>query len=385
MRNVTLLFLFFLFELSLDAQNNVFVLVDVSGSGPADAIKTEAGVIVKDLLVDQFNPSNYNKEWKWSDSLMPPFDRVKGTSQPLLNTAAGSTLMIMPFGQHNRYEDYKIQKISNLPDDVLSMFASYYPKTFSDQYTYIEVAQAKAAGVAKTAGFDSFYRIEVTDAMPIAPQSKYTPQEQFLMQNDNSTKTKLGEFVFGQTDFRIIFTRVSIANAPNLVKTPIATQNIDRKDLTIIKPSGTQKKPTTLNPPSVSIAWRCLGCKDSTLYNVTLLNTKDKKVRIAPKKTMESSATFSITEPGEYKVSVSGDGLTAKSVYFKVGKEGGGSGFWVVLLLIGAGFLGYFFWNKRRNENMQRVPNDLAGGYTGYQPPAQSNAPKQKWDDPDGF
>ncbi len=385
MRTTTLFFFLFLVAQTLFAQNNVFVLVDVSGSGPDKTIKVEAGNIVKDLLANQFNSANYSKDWKWSDSLLPPFDRVKGTSQSLLTATLNSTLMIMPFGKQDRYENYKIQKISNLPSDVLAMFDNYYPKIFSDQYTYIEIAQAKAAGVAKTAGFDSFYRIEVTDAMPVAPQSNYSPDEQFLIQNDNSTKTKLGEFVFGQTAFRIIFTRVSIANSPNLVKTPIAKQNIDKKDLAIIKPSGTLKKPTVLNPPSVSIAWQCLGCADGTTYTVSLLNTKDKKVKVAPKKTNESSATFSITEPGVYKVSVSGDGASARSVYFEVKGKSGGGGFWVVLLLLGAAILGYYFWNKRRNDNLERDPNDHSGGVTNYQPSPSSNAAKPKWGDSDDF
>lgn len=370
--------------LNANGQNNAFVLVDVSGSGPSSA-KSQARDIVRDILNNQYSPGKYDPLWEWSKTLQPPLDPNKGCTQSMFNFS-NSTLMIMPMGSKDRYRDYRITPVASTTD-VSAFFSRNYPSTFNDSYSYLEIARAKAAGVARSAGITSFYQIEVTDALEDTEsnQPPYTQDEWDLIQSNTSSVSYLGEITYNKQNvnnaYRIIFKLVNLNNS-SVPKTPIVGGvNVASKELTIIKPGGTAKKPSDQNPGSVSVAWQCLGCKDSIEFTITIANTTNKKVKPITRKVKEFNAIFSITEPGTYKVSVSGDGLSAKSTYFKVGGESGGSGLLIFLLLALAAGAAWYFWNKRRNENLERDTNDYTGGINTYTPPPSS----KKNQDEDSF
>ena len=49
------------------AQSSVFVLIDVSGSGPKNKnARSDAQLISKDLILGKYNPANYQTKWSWS-------------------------------------------------------------------------------------------------------------------------------------------------------------------------------------------------------------------------------------------------------------------------------------------------------------------------------
>lgn len=368
--------------LNVGGQSNAFVLVDVSGSGPSNA-KSQARDIVRDVLTSQYSPGKYDPKWEWSKDLQPPLDRNKGCTQPMLDFASNATLMIMPMGLKDRYRDYRISPVTSVIE-ASAFFSRHYPVVFSDSYSYLEIARAKAAGVARSAGITSFYQVEVTDALEDtqSQQPPYTQDEWDLIQSNTSSVTYLGELTYNRENpsdsYRIIFRQVSVNNS--VPKTPIVGGvNVAQKALTIIKPSGTVKKPSDQNPGSISVAWQCLGCNDSAEFMVSIVNTTDKKVKITPRKVKEFSTVFSVSEPGVYKVSVSGDGANAKSTYFKISGESSGSGLLVVLLLALAAGAVWYFWNKRRNENLERDPTDYTGGANTYMPPPPP--PKKNQDD----
>lgn len=366
-------------------QSNAFVLVDVSGSGPSFA-KSQAREIVRDILNNQYAANKYDPKWEWSKNLQAPLDRNRGCSQPMLDFASNATLMIMPMGVKDRYRDYRISQIGSLME-VTDFFTKHYPTVFNDPFSYLEIAKAKAAGVAHSAGITNYYQIEITDALEDTQsvQPPYTQDEWDLIQSNTSSVSYLGELTYNKQNpansYRIIFRTVN-ANHSQVPKTPIVGGvNVSRKEINIIKPRGTIKNPTIQNPGSVSISWQCLGCKDSTEFSITVLNTSNKKIKISPRKVKEFSATFVISEPGVYKVLVSGDGVTAKSVYFKIDGKNSGSGFLVFLLLALVGGAVWYFWNKRRNEQLDRDTNSYAGGMNTYIPPPAPPSRKNQDDD----
>lgn len=380
------IFLLMLAQTFCLAQGNVFVLVDVSGSGPSVA-KSQARDLVRDIVLAQFDPSKHDPKWKWSNGLQTPLDPQKGATQPLLDFSTNPTLVIMPMGGKDSYKNYKIAPVAS-PAEASSFFARYYPPSFNDPYSYLDIARAKAAGVARSIPITEFYQIEITDALEDtdSKQLPYTQEEWALIQSNTSSVTYLGEMTYDQENtafaYRIIFKKVQVNNS--IPKTPIVGGgvNVAQKEVNIIKPRGTLKKPTPQNPGSVSIAWQCYGCKDSTEFTVTVTNTTNRKVRISPQKTRNFSTVLAISEPGIYKVSVAGDGASARSVYFEVkGNSGKGGGFLGFLLLALAAGAVWFFWNKRRNQRIENDPNDYTGGMNSYTPPPSTPVKKPFEDD----
>ena len=88
--------------------------------------------------------------------------------------------------------------------------------------------------------------------------------------------------------------------------------------------------------------------------------------------TSSRSYSFSGLGGGDYRVTVSlkNEGATANTV-FSVPGDGGSGILWVLLLILAAGAIGYWFWNKKRqkklDDNKINKPEDLfsAGGSSG--------------------
>ena len=59
------------------AQNSIFVLVDVSASGPEPWVKTQARDIVRDLINNQYAANRYDARWHWSASVQSPLDKLQ--------------------------------------------------------------------------------------------------------------------------------------------------------------------------------------------------------------------------------------------------------------------------------------------------------------------
>lgn len=367
----------------LQAQNSVFVLVDVSGSGVEPAIKLQARDIVKDILNGQYTPSKYDPIWKWSPVVQAPLNTQKGTNGPILDVSQNPNLMIMPFGLPDRYKEFKIGKIDRIPDGVNTFFSNHYPTVFSDAHTYREIAKAKAVGVAKSIGIDTFYLIEVTDALQDtdSQRANFSPEEWRLIQTNLSTNTTLGELCYNCNangkHCRILFSRVILqrGQSSNIISTPVVPgTNTTTKEISMVKPTGTLKKPTSIDAQNAVVIWQCLGCTDSTEFSVSVVNTKDAKIKFN-RKTRAFNAKFNLTEPGVYKVSVNGDGIGSKITYFNVGNgnsnSGGSGGFlWILVLLFAVGAV-YYLWSRQRSSRTFIKP-DNTGGYTGYQPPSSS-------------
>ena len=151
-------------------QSGVFVLVDVSASGPSSEFpRADAKRITKELITGNYKENNF-PDWEWSgeqDIIIENIRKGNSPSQAIIDVKKDNYIMVMPFGIKNRYKDYRIEKVENL-QEVEQFLESYYPSRFKDQQTYIEIARAMAASIAKSkdVSISSYYLFEIWDGLP---------------------------------------------------------------------------------------------------------------------------------------------------------------------------------------------------------------------------
>jgi hypothetical protein len=359
--------LILLFPFAAFSQSSVFIIVDVSGSGPNINVKLEGKEIAKELCLGRFDQSRHPL-WRWQQPLASPIqDIVNSRTTPLLDPAQDCFLGIMPAGFKNTYTRYKIQKIQNIQQDFVGFFEQRYPTSFSERLTFIDIARAVTASLAKGRGLSNYYLIEISDmGYDTGSQDPlYTKDEKELLAHYgsvSSSTTKLGTLYYEGPDsknYQILVSRVNIQQL-NIPASKPAPTNVERKTIDIVRPKSISKnKPDDNKTTNLSVLWNCLGCLDSTLFSVRATYVGGGK-RVAPVsvKSASSQARLSFKEPGVYKITVSGDGVTAKPTYVKIGKEstGGGGGLLLLFLLAAIGGLVYYFFS--RSNQVDRTPKE---------------------------
>ena len=340
-------------QLCLLGQSSVVVIVDVSGSGPDLQIKNEAKEITRQLILGTYSQ---RPDWKWYNESSPISEIVQGNIIPLIDPSKDGYLMIMPCGNKNRYKDYKVTKVNQLPGDLNLFLDQSYPNVFNDQRTYIKIAQAKAASLAKgnSIGISSYYLIEVSDGLDDTKSGDpgYSQQEKDMLStygSDEAKHVKIGTLRYeaaNNKNYQIVVRQVDIENSQVIVSQP-DTNNVIKKQISLIRPNSTDKRePLELDGESLQVVWKCLGCPEGTEYTVTARHVgRDKKVKPITRRTTNTTISLPIEEGGTYQVSVSGASVRGKASYVKMGSSGGGGGFFLLLLLLlaGAGAYYYFF------------------------------------------
>jgi len=378
MRNMRLipilLFISYLIPLGSWAQSSAFILIDVSASGPKYGkdrvkIRLDAREMAKDIVLGQYKPAKYDRDWKWSNTVPPRFKEIQeGRGKPLIDTNQDGYVMIMPFGERPRYRDFQIEKLDKI-SDFEPFFNKHYPIAFKDLYTYDKIARAKAAGVAKSnqVNINSYYLIVISDELRDTGSKppKYNSVEQNLIDDygtASTTETKIATIRYSGTEnhnFNVVIAKVNVSKL-NINPTTINPTNVGKKKLTIIKPKGSSKNPTEIElGKQASVVWQCLGCGDSVRYTVKLTNLDNKKIR-STKRTSGLNQRFDIEETGKYKITIGGAGLS-KSTYLIASRGGGGDMLFILLVLAGLFGGAYFMMNKRREQQMTGSTQNTGG------------------------
>ena len=354
-----LLFLWCMVCMSLPslAQHKDIVLADVSGnpSGISNdqrvttAIRQEAEAIVLDLMQGKYSASG-----KWQLAGVPDQqiqDIVDGKGSPLLKQ--GGYLMVMPFGEKERYEDFKVSQINTMPSDLLSRFG--IPWGY-DQQTFGRLAEAKAADVAIDINQSSYYLIMISGLGEDTDSDAYNAQELKYLDTYRSAASidNLGIIRYqGGPDFKIEISRVDLGRITNSQQNTTGTKKVVKPkhvpipSLELITPRGNRTTPLEVEKPGVLVSWTCLGCSDSTVYDLRVVNTDAKKTLPATSVTGTYSKSLTLTEEGTYKITVSiaGKGL-ADTQYVRYETSGGGGFFLFLLLLALLGGGGYWVYKQ---------------------------------------
>jgi len=360
-----LLTLFFL-QGHLSAQNNAFVLIDVSGNPRSldsservtAQMRREAEELVKQLIQGQYDASRFQPNWKLSGNTDPRIENiVNGNGQPLIEP--GGHLLMMPFGAKGTYTQFKINKIQNYPSD----FTNYWrtPTSYGDQNTFGEIAKAKAADVAIDANLSSYYLIVISGLGEDTDSNTniYTPTEIEYMDNYKSAVIQNSLAIFRyqdlNRDFKIEVSHMDLkkmrgSSSNTAGRTQIIkTDNVDKKSLEIVTPKGVRESPFGLENERLLVSWTCLGCEDSTEYVIRVTNLDDRKNAQVKKVSGRLNHSFNLEGDGLYQVSVSGDSGLSDRQFFEL-KTGGGKGFLTLLILLVLGGVGYFVFKQLKTK-----------------------------------
>jgi hypothetical protein len=361
----------------LYSQNNVFLLVDNSGnplnqhssSYITRAERLEAVTFAKDLIKGNVNKTNYNK-WTPSHLNQEIQDIYEGKQRPLIQQ--GSYFILMPYGDHDRYKEFKISMISNISTDFDKAFNKINSFNYSDQNTFETLAMAKASDIALDQNFTTYYLINIsglggdhTGSFP------YSQDENNFITNYRSgtSMTSCGTFNYSDPNktFGIAIYKMDISilakgsNISTTGQTGIVQQpNVLERKIELNGELGTSNKPMIINKNKpVFVSWKCLGCEPEPTFRIIVRGINGNKFN----KNYTQKNTFSkslMLEPGIYRINVSSNGLQSKPLYVKVEGTSGG-GFLLLLIILGLVGVGayygykYFFRDNQVRDQVERV------------------------------
>jgi len=112
---------------------------------------------------------------------------------------------------------------------------------------------------------------------------------------------------------------------------------------------------------TVIINWNCPTCPLGTKYNVLVAQYDGGKLIRLPKKNLVSNtATFKLPD-GKFRITVSTSNTIASSDYTCISVSTGSYGWLIFLLiLIAAIGIGYYYWNKKRQEKIDVFASNKA-------------------------
>jgi hypothetical protein len=352
----SLLVILLLSAAKLYAQNDVFILVDVSGSVKDNTIISQSKQIISNILTGSLNLNNY-PGWKPLNIADPVVQNIiNGQHQPLVLN--GSYVCLMPFGNKDRYKQFITSRINQVPDDVNSFLNQNYPVSFTDDFTYIQIAQAYTAFLAENEKIYSYFIFIITDDLGdqdnTSSQNSFDQQEQDLILSWNnplfSQVSSLGSIK--RNNFFIHIKKVALLKSRQ--GKPLDNQ-CELKLLTY--PGGKPGQEVKVQSDMITLRWDCSNCKEVTKYMVAITSTDGASGKNIRKDTQSTSYTTKIKN-GRYKITVSATGCRSDSTYIQV-KTAQTGGLWLVLLLIGAGIAGYFFWKNKQDKRLSQRTGQL--------------------------
>lgn len=353
-----------IFALSVNAQSNVFVLVDVSKSVSQADLNN-----AKQALTEVLAGSPLSKAFVPKDM---------GKQQDLVNfkTVQGDKLAIAKFGslQTTLAINPNPTTIQNTNADVNQILNST-AWTPTDQQTYLTLAKAKIAEYAKNHNITSYKLYVISDninddygqgGQPNYPDA-YTRN---LVQGYNTSINPVGEAGYTILKFNAnsLFTLkfspdvdISKYNLPGVIPPTVIDANTGNAIITLTSPSKVGKSQEhEIKTETLNVNWTCQNCPQGIKYNVLVSQYDGGKFREIKRKLTSNTATFKLPD-GKFRISVSSSNFPALSDYTYVSVHTGGYGFIAFLLvLIAAAAVGYYFWNKARQEKI-----NIAGSNNG--------------------
>jgi|GEM_PF-6747859 len=373
------------------AQQNVVLLVDVSGSIP-NAARNGAKDMVKDVLMGQAI-SNHAFYYE-----MDPQSTLRMPGTPLVSS--GSHVVLIRFGEKVTSDGHSDAILRNFPADLDNFLDAHYPTAseYKDQYTFLTLAKAKAAQVAKQLGMGQFMFLlisdNINDDFTHGNSPNYTGLETQLVESYNSKSNPVMEGgidgyvrLRGNNDFKIPLRMLDVGQMKTVLPVPPITPITpngggttiitipDSMPLTIEfsgnLASASRKLPAVVKSNSVNISWLCKNCPDNTLYNV-VVSTVDGKTKDGNSKNLSLPSLSKNLESGTYKVMVSGEvpgsnrPVSSAMTYITVDTGGGAWFLWVVLIagLIGGSIYMYKQQQKKKIREGTRKKGVLDDGET---------------------
>lgn len=342
--------------------NSVIVMVDLSLNINDDpnpisgSMRTEAIEFARSMITATYDAKDF-PDWEQSGVFLGKEleSILNGAGKPLIGK--DDFLMIMPFGELETSDKFKINQIRSYPSDLNTYYQ--FPFDYNDQDTWGNYAEAKICNIAYNYAIPEYYLFRI-QGRPDDPNSQLlTPQDQQMLDEyiTGSVGEVVGKFNHRNANFSITVKKLNISKIPgigNYKKVNITATNTDRKSVRITyPPSRDRKKPTKLSNSLFRTTWICMGCDSLSNYSLIVHNrdtkrTKSFKVNGKNYKNLE-------LDPGNYRVNVQVEGIRSSDAYLEVEAEGGG-GFWIFFILValgGLGYLGYKYYTNMQEKTTQ--------------------------------
>lgn len=347
--------------LSVYAQNNVFVLVDVSKSVTQTDLNN-----AKQALTEVFTGSNLSMAQIHNKGALSDLAKFKFN--------VGDKLSVSRFGscQTTWAISPSLNTINNLNSDIFSTLnsISWSP---TDNNTFILLAKAKIADYAVRNRIANYKLIIITDNI----QTDFAKGKLNYCNNDakdlaESYKSGNNPVIEGvytllkfnpSADFTIhLIQSVDVSNynpGGGGIITPPPPPNSQAEIKITSPPEAKKGKEHEVKSETVNINWTCNNCPQGVKYTVLVSQYEGGRFR-ETKKCDLPSTTFTLPD-GKFRITVSTSNTTASSDYTYISVSTGSYG-WLIFLLIflAAIGIGYYFWNKKRQEKIDVFASNKA-------------------------
>jgi hypothetical protein len=349
--------LFCLYFVSVEAQNNVFVLVDVSRSVKPYELNDAKQALTEVLTGVQLSKAfvSQGKQQDLAHFKVNPNDRVAVVRFGSLNT----TLAISP----------NPVTINNINADV-NQAINAISWTPVDGQTYLTLAKAKIAEYAKNHNISTYKLCIISDNInddygpngsPNYPDDNYT---QNLAEGYNTSTNPVVEAGYTKLKFsaKAAFTlsfspKIDVTgyvlppNPRNPVTAPVDTVAA----IKISSPVGKKNRESEMKNENVTISWTCANCPEGIRYTVNVSEYDGGKFKETRKNLTTNTTSLKLPD-GKFRVTVTSSNYPASSDTTYVSVSTGGFGWLIFLILLCAGgVLAYYFWNKSRQSKLDSV------------------------------
>ena len=354
------------------AQEHVFILVDVSGSMGANPIKTEAKNQVYNLILGQYSANGWNPVTITDKKITDLINTV--SKQPLIGQ--NSWVCIMPFGNKDTYKRYSIVQNKNHPIDFQNFFNQNYPSKFTDGLTYISIAEAFTASLAKTYNINEYYMFVVTDGLGdqddnTNSKNTYDPFEENLLLEWNNASSSIVKNIGALTKSKYYIKIRKVTNVkgsqiptnPGILPPPLIIDTMAQASAITITspPEGKKNTEVEIKSENLNINWSCSNCPQGIKYNVMVSEYDGGKFREVKKDLLSNTASFKVPD-GKFRITVSSPNyITATSdTTFIIVSTGGYGWLLFVLFLIILIFVVIKIWNDKRKKDSKKSSNEKA-------------------------
>ncbi len=352
MKQLLIIFCLIIFIIKIYGQNNIFVLVDNSKSIKQNELNDAKQALYEVLTGIPLSKAKFfnGNQQGLSNFKMVPGDKLSISEFGSLQSA----LAISP----------NPILIQNANADISQVINSIDWQVKSLQ-TYLTLAKAKIAEYAKKHQISKYKLYIISDNV----QDDYGPGGKPDYPDTYSKNLALGYNTPNGVDEGVATIKLEFAPNtlfmislfPNLNVSnylPPNPQGVDTisptPTITFISfANGTKDnpKPTKLN--SFPISWNC-NCPSNTRFNISLIEYDGGKFRdLSNKNLMTNSVFFSDVPSGKFKVQVSAQNANSAVTYIETPSSNLGWIIFIIMMVI-AGGIGYYFWNKKRQQKLNK-------------------------------
>jgi hypothetical protein len=373
MKRLLYILLLFFVAFQISAQENVFILVDVSKSG-VKKFKEKAGKnIIQDIVMATYSTSKH-PDWKLLDSIntitninIKQIINSKGSPLVTNNSVVG----ILEIGDYNRHLNNRAFERISPTKSFEDFYKTNYPiNVWKDNNTIIELPMAWLASFLKSENISNYFLFVLSDEQQDKGNpgtgSHYSIEDKRLIADygkGSKKPEKICTFnaIENGKDMFLTLWSVDLSGNPITPTTNtgiiIPPSEVFKIELTNFK-GGTSSKPIIHKENKLTIGWFCKNAPKNAQYKIRI-----SPIGISGEKTQTYKATgnsYSVSNlsNGKWKITVSSDSanFNASSATTTIEINTGGSYWFLWLLLIaGLGFGGYLLKKKIDADKLEKL------------------------------